>query len=191
MFVTRLPRTLPRVTTEKRLPLLNPRMLALTLPVGEGDRVLVFGGGPQLVSSVAVLGGLPRWMVTDAHLRRLGAPAAAAEVIGADQSLPLPDGSFDHVIADVRPHALAPYAGELGRVVAPGGSVFVTALSKLHAPKSPAAVMPGSMTRALRRVRFEHVSAFGVWPTSPDPGISSRSAARRRCGGTSPRRTSR
>ena len=152
---------------EKRL--LDARMLALALPVTEGDRVLVLGGGPQIVRAVGALGGRPAWMVTAAQLRRLGVQAAAAQVIGADPSLPFEDSSLDHVIADVRPHALAPYAGEFGRILAPGGSIFATALSKLHAPKSPAAVMPGPMARALRRARFEHVAAFGIWPNLSGP----------------------
>jgi hypothetical protein len=162
----RAERELP-ATAEKRL--LDARMLALTLPVTDGARVLVLGGGPEIVRAVGALGGLPAWMVTAAQLTRLGAQAAAAQVVGADPSLPFEDSSLDHVIADVRPHALAPYAGEFGRIVAPGGSIFATALSKLHAPKAPAAVMPGTMARALRGARFEQVAAFGIWPNLSGP----------------------
>lgn len=161
-------RNLPALAADERGSF-NPRLLCFMLPIAAGDRVLVLGGGLPLAHSVRNIGGVPLWMVTGAQAVRLGTSAVGAHRVAVDAPLPLPDGSVDHVIADLRPHAFRSVVAELARVVAAGGNLFVAAPSRLRVPRGAAPVRVQPVVRSLRRAGFDEIQAFGIWPNLTGP----------------------
>lgn len=135
----------------------SPRFM---LPTSAGQRALVVGRVPQFAADLRRDGLTVLCALSPAELRPEGAVSDATVSLAG--RLPLPSEEFDHVFvpALTREYRRLELA-ELGRVLRPGGGLFLGVPHRLWSG-SPVAMTASRGRRALERAGFSDIEVFGL-----------------------------
>lgn len=135
----------------------DPRFM---LPATSGDRVLVVGQIPHFAADLRRDGVTVLRALSPADVRAGGFVGDVSFTI--DGLLVHPSEDFDHVFvpALTRDHRRLPLA-ELGRVLRPGGGLFLGVPHRLRS-RSPVATTAGRGRHALEHAGFTDIEVFGI-----------------------------
>jgi SAM-dependent methyltransferase len=146
----------------------DPRPFATLLAgyLGPDSRVLEIGAGSGegLQTSFPLRGTVAEYVGIDPDQRVLENPHLDRGVVAMAEDLPFEDASFDVVFHTmVAEHLADPLAaaGEIARVLRPGGHLLFETVSRYHYPMLAAAVTP-------HRFHESYVRRFGSGRTSRD-----------------------
>lgn len=147
----------------------RPRSLCFMLPLEAGEHLAVVGWAPDIPNSARKAGVSATSVLTEKVAARADAPEAGV-VVTDGGSIPLADGSCDHVLVPRLTLALSRLVpDEVARVLRPGGSVFFGAQWSARARRFPAAWSIRGGRRRLERAGFEAVRVYAVGPSLAQP----------------------